>query len=185
MHLGKKIFVSVYFYIFMLSPTLLMGQKSEHPFWEYTKIASQIEEMMFEHKVGTYSISVADVIEQYEKHGSELSFNEVLDRVFFLLVNDENHPESPLNLLATAEEDLIQRQEIIKGLLKDSRSFFALVSPHLVDGESSLRKIYLPENGESVDAFWIFYFSLPALSDHLFWVIVSRKNTDSYVYGFN
>jgi hypothetical protein len=42
------------------------------------------------------------------------------------------------------------------------------------------------ENRESVDENWIFFMTLPALSDHLLWAIVDREgNRPAYNYGFN
>ncbi len=58
-------------------------------------------------------------------------------------------------------------------------------------GPDDLENIYPPEDGETLESYWLFQLQLPTLSDHIFWVIIPRwpdyeeEGMQPYVYGFN
>jgi len=45
---------------------------------------------------------------------------------------------------------------------------------------------FQPERGEDIKENWVFSLLIPTLSDHIYWIVVSKdQSPKAYVYGFN
>ncbi|WP_141732788.1 hypothetical protein [Oligoflexus tunisiensis] len=103
--------------------------------------------------------------------------------------------EAPLHIAAdgwasthnqklTGKLNLDEKVEVRRFLREQMQNPKTSLSLYL--GRTIQGQVYPPEQGESMQDNWIFFLSVPTLSDHLYWVIVDRKGqTAPYLYGFN
>ncbi len=101
------------------------------------------------------------------------------DMAIHTIFHDDRDLESPLQLLVA--EGFTKRrdqEEVLKGLMADPKTRLEVFAPD--------RGLFPPERGESDQDFWIFCLTIPALSDHLFWVLLDKSGQKQpYIYGFN
>lgn len=124
---------------------------------------------------------------------SILAPKSVLDAALHALVTPDEEPESPMTTAlfilretrsgwqSLTKEDQLEQARLYLG------SRFNRDSTQMVLLEKGLEsRGFVPERGEDPDRSWIFSLVMPALSDHVYWVVVSRDPKHSaYVYGFN
>ena len=104
------------------------------------------------------------------------------------LIVKEVHYEKWEILPSEAEQHTWIRNKVMDYLRAGVISLLPYVDPLLSmkELEEQHPDYYPPEEGERVEQNWIFFLSLPTLSDHLYWVIIDRVGEkEGYVYGFN
>ena len=115
-----------------------------------------------------------------------------LNAALRVLLEPNDEPESPLNnaLAVAAETDdshetnsevqLERARELLSRHFNRSTTQMVL----LEDGKEG--RGYAPEKGEDPKKYWIFSLVMPSLSDHIYWIVISRDDyLTAYVYGFN
>ena len=109
------------------------------------------------------------------------------DETPWLIVKEVHYEEWEVFSLQSEREEWI-RNKVRDYLRAGVISLLPVVDPNLSEEnqERLYPDYYPPEEGEKVDDNWVFFLSLPTLSDHLYWVIVNRNGEkDPYLYGFN
>ncbi len=139
----------------------------------------------------TLTCDEAQIQAQNALPASKMKFEQALDKAIQTILTDDKNPESPRSLVKdvfslspsqpNGEANL---QAKIKELL-GSGSLRLLPNVDWSDMEKDYG-FFPPENGETAADNWVFFLSLPELSDHLYWVIIDRQGSKApYVYGFN
>ncbi|MBW2460681.1 MAG: hypothetical protein JRH11_03475 [Deltaproteobacteria bacterium] len=113
-------------------------------------------------------------------------FSLALDAAIKSFLGDDTDVESPLALLVDADDSATCPQEDpaerLRCHMSQPDTLLALV-PRRDDADDA---VYPPEHRESIDENWVFYLSMPSVSDHLFWAVVPHTNFGAaYNYGFN
>lgn len=114
-----------------------------------------------------------------------------LQKALAQLLEPDDELESPLNNArelaagqANWSEDKAEQLELSRQLLSDyfHRSTTQLVL--LEEGKEG--RGFAPERGEDLKKNWVFSLIIPSLSDHIYWIVVSKEGPyKAYVYGFN
>lgn len=114
-----------------------------------------------------------------------------LQRALEQLLEASEEVESPLNNVREIAagktnwpQDKAKQRKVVRELLIDyfNREGTSLVL--LEEGKEG--RGYAPERGEDLKKNWVFSLTIPTLSDHIYWIVVSREAPfKAYVYGFN
>jgi len=111
--------------------------------------------------------------------GNEVTFIEALTLAIESFLEDDRDAESPRALLEFAAAPPCfdgGPAARVRCFMNEPGSMIRLVT---MAGPPA-------ENGEGVEQNWVFFMTLPSLSDHLYWAIVDRSGVrDAYNYGFN
>jgi hypothetical protein len=137
----------------------------------------------------------AATLQQQIGAADKVSVSQATQLALAVIFDDFDGIETPLNIAAdgwaathekqlTGKLNLEEKVEIrsfLREQMQNPRTTFSLYL-----GRTVKDQVYPPEQGESLQDNWIFFLSVPTLSDHLYWVIVDRKGqTAPYLYGFN
>ena len=110
---------------------------------------------------------------------NQVDFVDALTLGIRSFLEDGSDQESPIALLEfTVGPVCVDGSDTdrVRCFMNQPGSILRLVTP---DGPPA-------ENRERVEENWIFFMTLPSLSDHLLWAIVDRQgNRPAYNYGFN
>lgn len=133
--------------------------------------ATAIEEVLRSYGVADIEVDIppAQVSGQERRYRGDLCFLQALAVALTHLFGDDTDPESPAALLGAYGRELLHREG----------TRLSLVRP----GEIAPR-------GERVREAWLFVLSVPAMSDHAFWLVVERHRdakgrVTAYTYGVN
>jgi len=150
-----------------------------------------------------HHIHAVEVRRQQAAYAGNRSFKSVLKKALICLLKDASDTESPLAIARQAIEDRARTHgdrftfkgskdkadALLRQCLLDPNALFALVP---MEGKADAyvdrtdTRILRPQGGEKLDKNWLFFVTLPKLSDHTYWVVVGRNSHDkTYVYGFN
>lgn len=107
------------------------------------------------------------------------------------ILNDYLNAYSVFNIVRQVHLEEIDPQQF-DAPIDYRKAVSAKVREYLNTGTIELLSAELPDNnpidGEPIEDYWQFFVTLPALSDHGFWVIIPRWPDDeelAYVYGVN
>ena len=110
-----------------------------------------------------------------------IPFEQALSLALSSVLTDGADIESPLGLVGEFAFDKgADPADTLRGILNRPATWIGVV-PVESDGSG----VYPPENGESIEANWVFHLSMESFSDHLYWVVVPRDGGAVYNYGFN
>lgn len=134
----------------------------------------------------TLTFDECEVTKQTTRFAQDRPFEQAFVDAFSSLLQDGTHSESPVALARELCSGREQLQECVRETLRH----------HFNSAESRVTLLpmepcttcmsYSPEHGERVEENWLFFVTLPTLSDHLFWAIVPRdREKQVYNYGFN
>ena len=123
--------------------------------------------------------------------GKQVSYPTALVVGLKTIFEDESSPETPLNIAlaeipwSTPGKLEIARkaaaQQILREQLDQPSTYLALYT-----GQETRQVALPPELGEDPARSWIFFLSIPSLSDHCYWIVVDKLGQKAaFVYGFN
>ncbi|MBP9707995.1 MAG: hypothetical protein KBD78_10140 [Oligoflexales bacterium] len=125
----------------------------------------------------------------------KIDFLHALFFATFNILNTQNRSEHPLNIAVHAQayewqtdlpEFLNERWRLyarvyLRKHLENSNTRF-----DLDNGKDEVGDSFLPHDGESIKANWVFRLAIPSLSDHIYWSVVDPQGQkQTYTYGFN
>ncbi|WP_445384199.1 hypothetical protein ACT6NV_09315 [Robiginitalea sp. IMCC44478] len=139
-----------------------------------------------------YKIDLEEVKKQETLPNNKIMFVKALHTALKTVLTSNSNRESPRIIISEGmglrpKENVEDETKVVKQLHEFLLSGKLILLP-LVDWENRDQDFgfFPPEEGESAQENWVFYLSLPTLSDHLFWIIVPRDGqSEAYVYGFN
>ncbi len=163
---------------------------------------------IFSHEFGVpglqWVIDSDEFERQKEKYGPEWrGLTSVIRQVMNTILQDYTTMESPFQIVSEVHFDDLDPEEFeniaayraavskkVQEYLNQGRLYLVPEEVFSLDPDDQA-DIYPPEDGETLEIYWLFQLYLPAFSDHVYWVIIPRwpdyeeEGMQPYVYGFN
>lgn len=124
----------------------------------------------------------AEVMRQTTYYSNSFCFEHALRQALTALLEDYSNPTSPLAkelakigvMAAPSKSELKKARQRLLEAMNRREAFISIVSPY---------KQFQPQNGETVEANWVFFLRLDGSA---YWAIVDRSGEKApYVYGMN